>query len=154
MMLSRTSGSQGFLRVAVAIRPAGRSASDPVTTITGMWHNVGVAEGGGLSSLPLMSFQKPQRRRLPVLSSRHMARGWESKAVESQQDSAREERRTGPPVAVTDAVRRGERASLALAKSRAEKDLERASVPAHRSMLEQAIAELDRRIAALSDAPR
>jgi 4'-phosphopantetheinyl transferase EntD len=63
-----------------------------------------------------------------------MARGWESKSVESQQESAA-------------AKRRAEQATLKLARTRALADLQQACAPAHRAMLEQAIADLDRRLA-------
>jgi hypothetical protein len=79
-----------------------------------------------------------------------MARGFESKAVESQQESAASRRPPGPPVDRVEATRRAERATLMLARTRAEADLKGAAAPAHRQMLEQAIADLDRRIAALS----
>ncbi len=86
-------------------------------------------------------------------SPRDMARGFESKSVEAQQEAAQERRRMGPPVEREDAVRRAERATLALARIRAEADLKGASAPAHRAMLEQAIADLDRRIAAVEENP-
>jgi hypothetical protein len=80
-----------------------------------------------------------------------MARGFESKSVEAQQEQARDRRRIGPLVDRKNAARRAERATLALARTRAQADLEGASAPAHRAMLEQAIADLDRRIAATED---
>jgi len=78
-----------------------------------------------------------------------MARGWESKSVESQQESA--DRSTKPQKGLTpeESARKAERATLALARTRALADLQHACAAAHRSMLEQAIADLDRRIAAL-----
>jgi len=78
-----------------------------------------------------------------------MARGWESKSVEAQQDEAAADRRSGPPVTPEEAARRAQRATLMLARSRALADLQRACAAAHRSMLEQAIADLDSRIAAI-----
>ena len=79
-----------------------------------------------------------------------MARGWESKAVESQQDAATDRpRHTGPPLSRGDADRRAARASLELARSRAAADLQRATAPAHRSMLQQALTDLDERLATL-----
>jgi hypothetical protein len=42
-----------------------------------------------------------------------------------------------------------ERATLMLARTRALSDLQHACAPAHRAMLEQAIADLDRRLKAL-----
>ncbi|HEU4690413.1 MAG TPA: hypothetical protein VFS23_18730 [Vicinamibacterales bacterium] len=46
-----------------------------------------------------------------------------------------------------DAQRRAERATLMLARTRALADLQHACAPAHRAMLEQTIADLDRRLA-------
>jgi hypothetical protein len=48
---------------------------------------------------------------------------------------------------VDDAQRRAERATLMLARTRALADLQHACAPAHRAKLEQAIADLDRRLA-------
>jgi hypothetical protein len=77
-----------------------------------------------------------------------MARGWESKAVENQQQEAlsRPAAASGPMV---DPVRQAERASILLSRSRALADLQLACAPAHRAMLERAIADLDARLAAL-----
>jgi len=82
-----------------------------------------------------------------------MARGWESKSVEAQQEAASVARPAGPKLAPADAAReasrKSARATLLLARTRALADLQTACVPAHRAMLEQAIAELDQRLAAL-----
>jgi hypothetical protein len=78
-----------------------------------------------------------------------MARGWESKSVESQQDAAERPRVKGPPVTAEQAARKAERDTLMLARTRALADLQKACVPAHRAMLEQAIADLDQRLSAL-----
>jgi len=78
-----------------------------------------------------------------------MARGWESKSVESQQDDAASRGSSAPPISPEEAARRGERATLMLARSRAMSDLQQACAAAHRAMLEQAIADLDARLARL-----
>lgn len=77
-----------------------------------------------------------------------MARGWESKAVEAQQEAAAAARRpaAGNP---GDSARQAERMTLQLARTRALADLQSACAPAYRAMLQQAIEDLDRRIAAL-----
>ena len=80
-----------------------------------------------------------------------MARGWESKSVEAQQEAAANQRSTPAASTREESARRAERATLSLARTRALSDLQRACAPAHRAMLEQAIAELDRRLAALDD---
>lgn len=82
-----------------------------------------------------------------------MARGWESKAVEAQQAEASQRKLTGPPVSREDAARRAQVGTLTLARIRAQADLLTATAPAHRTMLERAIADLDRQIAALSYRP-
>jgi hypothetical protein len=78
-----------------------------------------------------------------------MARGWESKAVEEQQAEANRVRNMGPPVSRDESDRRARLATLVLARTRAEADLQRAVAAPHRSMLERAIEDLDRRIADL-----
>ena len=80
-----------------------------------------------------------------------MARGWESKSIEAQQEAAAERRTKAAPIAPDESARRSERATLSLARTRALSDLQRACAPAHRAMLEQAIADLDQRIAALEN---
>jgi len=87
--------------------------------------------------------------RLGQESGHLVARGWESKAIESQQESAAEARRSRPPVNAEDASRHNAHATLMLARTRALADLQSACAPAHRAMLEQAIAELDQRLAVL-----
>ena len=78
-----------------------------------------------------------------------MARGWESKAIESQQESAADARRTRAAANPGDPSRQAAHATLMLARTRALADLQSACAPAHRAMLEHAIAELDQRLAAL-----
>ena len=78
-----------------------------------------------------------------------MARGWESKSVEAQQDAAQRPRQQGAVVTREEAARKAERTTLMLARTRALTDLQMACAPAHRAMLEQAVADLDRRLAAL-----
>jgi hypothetical protein len=75
-----------------------------------------------------------------------MARGWESKSVESQQEEAAARQSTVVRFSPEDAQRRAERATLKLARTCALADLQQACAPAHRAMLEQAIADLDRRL--------
>ncbi|HXD19622.1 MAG TPA: hypothetical protein VN654_21560 [Vicinamibacterales bacterium] len=80
-----------------------------------------------------------------------MARGWESKAVEAQQDAALERAASAPKVSIADSARLAERATLSLARTRALADLQVACAAAHRAMLQQAIADLDKRLAALEN---
>ena len=77
-----------------------------------------------------------------------MARGWESKAVEDQQQEALSKAAPSPPPIANPALET-ERASLGLARSRALADLQVACAPAHRAMLEHAIRDLDARLTAL-----
>jgi hypothetical protein len=81
-----------------------------------------------------------------------VARGFESKQVEAQQqDAATRKAQAGPAISREQAERAAQRATLMLARTRALADLQHACAPAHRSMLEQAIADLDARLAALRD---
>jgi hypothetical protein len=78
-----------------------------------------------------------------------MARGWESKSVEAQQEEAGRKTARGPALTARDLEARERRRALELARTRAQNDLARATAPAHRQMLETAIAALDRQIADL-----
>ena len=78
-----------------------------------------------------------------------MARGWESKAVEAQQDEASRERVHKPSLTAEQRVIAERRATLALTRARAAADLNRATAPPHRRMLEQAIATIDEQLAQL-----
>jgi hypothetical protein len=75
-----------------------------------------------------------------------MARGWESKSVEAQQQDERTAVNPAAALDPADAARRAERATLQLARTRALSDLQQACAPAHRAMLEAAIRDLDTRI--------
>jgi GR25 family glycosyltransferase involved in LPS biosynthesis len=78
-----------------------------------------------------------------------MARGWESKGVEAQQEAALSPQSKARKITAEEVARRSERATLSLARTRAMADLQKACAAAHRAMLEQAIADLDKQIAAL-----
>jgi hypothetical protein len=79
-----------------------------------------------------------------------MARGWESKSVEAQQEAAADTRVKPAPISAAESARRAEHATLSLARIRALADLQHACAAAHRAMLEQAIADLDKRLEALA----
>jgi hypothetical protein len=83
----------------------------------------------------------------------NVARGWESKSVEDQQEAAAQRRAAGdaPPIAPDEAERRQHVDALQLARARVLADLQRACRPAHRGMLEQALADVEARIAAIKD---
>src|SRR5262245_41285610 len=68
-----------------------------------------------------------------------MARGWESKSVEAQQEAAANRPSAVTTVSEREVARRAERATLALARVRAQADLQHACAAVHRAMLEQAI---------------
>ena len=73
-----------------------------------------------------------------------MARGWESKSVEQQQEEMSEQRKTvRPPMSPDEQQRNRKREGLLLSRKRLTQQLEAASNPRHRQILEQAIAELD-----------
>jgi len=77
-----------------------------------------------------------------------MARGWESKSVEQQQDEkAAEAKATNPPVAPAQQKINRQREGLLLSRSRLLGELETSHHPAHRQMLHRSLAEIDRQLA-------
>ena len=78
-----------------------------------------------------------------------MARGWESKSIEAQQEEAARDRTRTPVLSEAERVRSGERRTLELARARAAQDLSRATAPAHRRMLEHALEALDAQLKSL-----
>lgn len=77
-----------------------------------------------------------------------MARGWESKAVADQLDEQDKliQQPTGYEASPDKRARREQLESLQLSRARTLAQLERATVPAHRTMLERALAALDAKI--------
>jgi hypothetical protein len=76
-----------------------------------------------------------------------MARGWESKSVEQQQEERSQERTTvRAPLSPAEQERNRRRDGLRLSRERLAQQLRTAAKPGHRQMLEQAIAELDRQL--------
>jgi len=82
-----------------------------------------------------------------------MARGWESKAVESQQDDRDARRPAGPPLAPEERERRDRADSVALALADATAQLQAACRPAHRDMLRQRVTALEGLLAELRTPP-
>jgi hypothetical protein len=78
-----------------------------------------------------------------------MARGWESKSIESQQEEAARDRVWKPALTPQQRADLERRRSLELSRSRAEADLSRATSAAHRRMLEQTIAAIDEQLSRL-----
>lgn len=79
-----------------------------------------------------------------------MARGWESKSVESQQADAARSAVEGPPLSPEARVRLDRAAAVRLSLARVRDELTRATRPAHRAMLEQAALSLEADLTALS----
>lgn len=76
-----------------------------------------------------------------------MARGWESKSIEAQQQDARgETRKRTAPLSAAERALFQRRRTLELARARTLDDLERSSAPAHRTMLEQALRAIDEQL--------
>ena len=75
-----------------------------------------------------------------------MARGFDSKFVEAQQEEATRDKRIGPSLTPEQRERLTRRRALELSRARAEADLSRATSPAHREMLAQAIQALDQQL--------
>jgi len=75
-----------------------------------------------------------------------MARGWESKSVEAQQDEAARSRTVRPPLTEQQRADAERRKTLELSRARAADDLKKATSPNHRRMLEQALQALDEQL--------
>ena len=72
-----------------------------------------------------------------------MARGFESKDVEYQQAEAERSKSVGPSLSAEERAAQARRRTIELALVRARADFASARSPAHREMLEQAIAALE-----------
>jgi ATP-dependent helicase YprA (DUF1998 family) len=81
-----------------------------------------------------------------------MARGWESKSVESQMEAAEATRpaRDRPRLSEEQIRRERERESLLLTRKRVLKDIEGATHPRYRQQLEAALKHLDERLKELT----
>jgi hypothetical protein len=81
-----------------------------------------------------------------------MARGWESKDVESQVEATQvpKEKSGSGPKSPEQLKREQERKDLQLSRTRIANDLASATHPNHRKSLEAALAHLDKKIADLS----
>ena len=75
-----------------------------------------------------------------------MARGWESKSVEQQMETAESDRQTGSPQTQRspEIIRRIE--GLQLARRQVLQQLEQATHERHRQMLQAALSELDKKL--------
>ena len=82
--------------------------------------------------------------------TRIMARGWESKDVESQQDDAARRPSSKPPRSREEVERDGRRAALEMALVQTEAELGAACRPAHREMLSLRLAAIREELAAVS----
>jgi hypothetical protein len=77
-----------------------------------------------------------------------MARGWESKSVEQQQDErASETNKSRPRLTPEQQELNRKREGLLLSRKRLVGQLESSTHAAHRRMLEQSLAEIDRQLA-------
>jgi hypothetical protein len=73
-----------------------------------------------------------------------MARGWESKSVEQQQEEVAAERsRNKTQLTAEQIARKQRRTALQLSRKRTEQQLEVATNSRHREMLKKALADLD-----------
>jgi hypothetical protein len=79
-----------------------------------------------------------------------MARGWESKSVEAQQEQAAEKSATGPRLTPEEQERQRQKEGLVLSRKRVAEQLASTQNARYRELLTQSLAELDARIAALS----
>ena len=76
-----------------------------------------------------------------------MARGWESKSVEQQQADMNDRKTGGTNLSPAQQERNRKREGLLLARKHFAQQLDTATRPTHRQMLENSIAELDKQLA-------
>lgn len=75
-----------------------------------------------------------------------MARGWESKSVEQQQEEASAQKIRRQPLSPEQIARQNLRKGLELSRQRMAQQMEAASNPKYRQMLERALADLDKEL--------
>jgi hypothetical protein len=105
------------------------------------------AHPGEIAPLEAGGQVKPLRRTCAVREHimEAMARGWESKSVEAQQDEAgREASKSRTKLSPEEAARSRERENLRLSRQRVVQQIESSQNPRHRKILQDALAELDR----------
>jgi hypothetical protein len=99
---------------------------------------------------PILALRTEHKRRNIIPNERYnciMARGWESKSVEAQQDEASGRTTSEKPRLTREAAAHlREKESLRLSVKRVVEQLERTRDPRHRAMLEQALDDLERRL--------
>jgi len=80
-----------------------------------------------------------------------MARGWESKSVEAQQAEATDKSSSPrPKMSAEAAAHFREREGIRLARQRVLQQLEQSQNPRHRQLLQDELAELERKLSELS----
>jgi hypothetical protein len=82
-----------------------------------------------------------------------MARGWESKAVEQQQELSAQPPASGQRLTAEQVKNKQRHDELSLAKARVVQQLQAAQNPRHREMLQRALADLDQRLAVTTVTP-
>ncbi len=75
-----------------------------------------------------------------------MARGWESKSIEAQQEEATRQRPKTAPLTFDQRLKREARRTLELARTRTIDEMARATSEAHREMLKAALMSLDEKL--------
>jgi hypothetical protein len=80
-----------------------------------------------------------------------MARGWESKDIESQVEAKQTKGADGKRKTADQLHREQEREGLQLSRTRVMHDLESATNPNHRKSLEAALAHLEKKLSELAD---
>jgi hypothetical protein len=92
---------------------------------------------------------RPHQRTLPAYNHR-VARGWESKSVESQQDDARASAELKPRLTPRQREIESRKEGLKLSRSRILGQMHSTENPRYRHTLEQALAELEEQISRLA----
>lgn len=94
-----------------------------------------------------------RRNHRPRCYAGHMARGWESKAIESQQDDRAARQPVGPALTPDERARRERAESVGLALADTTAQLQAACRPAQRDQLRQRVTALEALLADLRTPP-
>lgn len=113
---------------------------------------------GGANSYPILPCRFPNVNlgpQMPLSRTRTyndaMARGWESKSVEAQQQDASDQSAKGPNLTPEAAALSRQKETLRLARQNILKQLEVAEEELHRKLLQDSLAALEQKLARIED---
>lgn len=110
-------------------------------------------EGAGIGIREKGELKLARQQGVRIVLGAALARGWESKSVESQMEDARERRSAEPRISIEQVELAAKRSSILLDRKRIQREMENARHPRHREMLSEALRHLDEKLAKLETDP-